>query len=589
MDSGRDRRKIHSIWRKSVMKRKIFILAMALTFMAAFTFAAGQQGSAAATQDSKYGGTLTIANTGTYSDPGSPAQADAQVGALANWTATVQEHLILGDHEKWGKMGNGEFPFEVSDYIPDKYVRGMLLEGWDVTPERAELYVRKGIMWYADHVDWMETRELVAEDIAFDINAFWDNKAWGTRFDGVLSKHAYAKDRYTVVCEFETFNNQFLYYIGWEDRANYSPPELEKNNPKIWTNHVGTGPYWIKSYTPGVSMIFEKNPIYWDTCVIDGETYKKPFVDQLVVPILPDEATRLSAFRTGKVDWTSGPPATTWEDYDKIGPGVKMDAFNVGNGKTVWLNNKEGYFADRNVRRALHVGTNPSPIAQLLKSEDLPARYWPQSPSNPDAFITDAKLPASTALLFKYDPAKAKQMLADAGYPNGFKVEMLVSYEPPNPDVAAILQEQWAKIGIQTTINIKERAAFDRDAYSVEYEAIAIPDGFDAANPIAVLSSECQTDAYYNTSGYSNPEADRIIVALLQENDPARQFELIKQASLIVLDDAMTIQLTPRAYRTYWWDWVENYFGEFSLSDGNFTELTPWMWINQDRKKALGF
>ncbi len=194
-----------------------------------------------------------------------------------------------------------------------------------------------------------------------------------------------------------------------------------------------------------------------------------------------------------------------------------------------------------------------------------------------------------TAVLFTYNPELAKKMLADAGYPNGFKGEMLVSYEPPNADIAAILQEQWAKIGVDMKINIKERAAFDRDAYSNEYDSVAIPQGFDAANPIAVLSSEVQTDAYYNTTGYSNPEADKIISALLQENDPAKQFKLIKEASAIVLDDAMCIQLTPSAYRTYWWEWVENYYGEFSISDGNFTELTPFMWINQDKKKALGF
>jgi peptide/nickel transport system substrate-binding protein len=526
---------------------------------------------------------------GQYCDPGSPAQEDAQPGPIATWAATVQEHLLIGDVEKWGKMGNGEFPFEVSDYIPDKYIRGVLIESWDVNPQRAILKVRPGCMWYADHVDWMETREFTAEDLAFDVNAFWDNKAWGTRFDGVLAKHVYTTDKYTAVCEFETFNNQFLYYIGWEDRAYYSPPELEDNNPKVWTNQVGTGPYWIKSYTPGVSMNFAKNPIYWDTCTIDGETYKKPFVDELIMPIIPDESTRLSAFRTGKVDWITGPPAATWDDYDKIGPGVKMDAFNNGNGKVVWLNNKTGIMTNRAVRRALHVGTNPLPIAQLVKSEDLPLRYWPQSPSNPDAFLTDAELPDSTKVLFKYDPELAKKMLADAGYPNGFKAEMLVSYEPPNADIAAILQEQWRKIGVEMTINIKDRAAFDRDAYSNEYDSVAIPQGFDAANPIAVLSSEVQTDAYYNTCGYSNPETDKLISALLQENDPAAQFKYIKQTSAIVLDDAMCIQLTPSAYRTYWWEWVENYYGEFSISDGNFTELTSFMWINKEKKKSLGF
>jgi peptide/nickel transport system substrate-binding protein len=569
------------------MKTKIFILGLALALVSSLCFAGGGEEKPGA-ESGMYGGTLTLAYNATKNDPASPAQQDAQVGALANWTATAQEHLILGDHEKWGKMGNGEFPFEVSDYIPDRYVRGLLLEGWDVTPERAELYLKKGVYWYAEHVDWMESREMVAEDIAFDINAFWDNKAWGTRFDGVLSKHAYAKDRYTVVCEFETFNNQFLYYIGWEDRANYSPPELEDNNPKIWTNQVGTGPFWIAEYTPGVRMVFKRNPNYHDTCMIDGKEYQKPFVDELIQPIIPDDATILAAFRTGKVDWTCDTKPDLWPDYDNIGKGVNMDNFGIGNGKVVWMNNRVEPFNNIDVRRALSVGTDRMPIAKLIKSDKLPIRYWPQGPGAP-AFIPDNELPADVAMLWEYDLNKAKRMLAEAGYPNGFKTEIAVPAYAIQQDIAAVLQEQWAKLGIETTINVQQEAAFSRDAYAVEYKGIALPTGYDAANPIAVLSSEGLTDAYYNTTGYSNPEFDRVTNLLLQEPDPERQIELAKEASLIIMRDATSIPLAHTSWRVYWWDWVENYFGEFSLSDGNKTEMMSWVWINQDKKKELGF
>jgi peptide/nickel transport system substrate-binding protein len=569
------------------MKSKVFILALALGLVAAFSFSNPQTEGSGVESNGMYGGTLTIAYNASKGDPASPAQDDCQVGALADWAATAQEHLIIGDMEKWGKMGNGEFPFEVSDYIPDKYVRGLLLEGWNVSPERAELYLKHGIHWYADNVDWMESRELVASDIAFDINKFWHNP-WGTRFDGVLAKDTYAKDKYTVVCEFETFNNQFLYYIGWEDRAGYSPPELEDNNPKVWTNQVGTGPFWIESYTPGTSMIFKKNPIYYDTCRIDGVEYKKPFVDALVVPIIPDDGTRLAAFRTGKIDWTSGPSSNLWDDYDAIGEGVHMDSFNNGNGKAVWINNKVTPFDNVKVRQALAVGTDRLPIAQLIRSEDLPIRYWPQPPDTP-GFVKDSELPADIAMQWKYDPAKAKQMLADAGYPNGFKTEMLVRSEAINQDIAAILQEQWKKIGVDATINVQQPAPFDRDAYAVEYAGVAIPDGFDAANPIAVLSSEGITGAYYNTTGYSSPEFDKVTNELLQEFDLDRQNELIRQASLIIMRDANCIPLAVKAYRVYWWDYVKNYFGEFSISDGNVTEMMSWIWLDQGRKKELGF
>jgi peptide/nickel transport system substrate-binding protein len=567
------------------MKTKIFCTVLTLLLVASISFARPQAETGA--KAGMYGGTLTIAHTGSKGDPASPAQDDTQVGSIANWGGAVWEHLIIGDMAKWGKMGNGEFPFEVSDYIPDKYVKGQMLEGWDVTPQRAELYLKKGIKWYADHVNWMETREVTAEDIAFDINKFWHNP-WGKRFNGVLAKDAYAKDKYTVVCEFETFNNQFLYYIGWEDRAAYTPPELEDNDPKVWTNQVGSGPFWIESYTPGVSMVYKKNPVYYDTTVIDGKEYQMPFVDTMIQPIIPDDATRLAAFRTGKIDWYSGPSSNLWDDYEAIGDGVNMDSFNNGNGKVVWMNNKVEPFNNPDVRRALSVGTDRMPIAKLIRSEDLPIRYWPQPPNTP-GFVPDNKLPADVAQLWKYDVNKAKQMLAEAGYPNGFKTEMMVRSEALNQDIGAILQEQWRKIGVETTINVQQPAAFDRDVYAVEYKGVAIPDGFDAANPIAVLSSEGLTGEYYNIAGYSNLEYDRVVKELLQEFDLDRQNELIKEASLIIMKDAAYLPLAVKAYRVYWWDWVKNYFGEFSLSDGGKHAMMAYVWLDQERKKALGF
>ncbi|MBN2128296.1 MAG: hypothetical protein JW741_02330, partial [Sedimentisphaerales bacterium] len=282
------------------------------------------------------------------------------------------------------------------------------------------------------------------------------------------------------------------------------------------------------------------------------------------------------------------PSSNMWDDYDKIGKGVNMDAYSIGNGKAVWINNKVAPFNNARVRQALSVGTDRMPIAQLIRSADLPIRYWPQPPDTP-GFIPDSDLPAETAQLWKYDVDKAKQMLAEAGYPNGFKTEMIVRASALNQDIAAILQEQWAKIGIQAEINVLQPAAFDRDAYAVEYKGLAIPDGFDASNPIAVLSSEGLTGAYYNTTGYSNPEFDSVTNELLQEFDLDRQNELIKEASLIIMKDAACIPLAVSAYRVYWWDWVKNYFGEYSLSDGNKTEMMSWIWIDQARKKELGF
>ncbi len=572
------------------MKRKICSLIIVLVLSAGFVFAGAQEettGAAAATEGPQYGGTLTMLHQRTVGDPPSPAQKDSQVQAIEGWLAAIQERGILGDIETWGGMGNGEFMFEFSDYIPEKFLKGHLFESWDVTPERAVINVRQGVYWQADHVDWMESRELVAEDIAFDINTFWEAD-WGTRFDGVLES-VYADDKYTVICEFENFDNQFMYYIGWEDRAVYSPPELEENNPELWDNQVGTGPFVFESYTIGSSMTYTRNPNYWDSTFIDGKEYQMPFIDRLVFPIIPDAGTMMSAVRTGKVDFHMQPQLGQWDNYDTIGEGLNRYIFAPGNGSALGFNTNHEPLDNVKVRQALSMGTDREEFAKLQRSESLPLRFHPQSENNPVFYVPDEELPDVVADMYDYDPAQARRMLADAGYPDGFKTKLYVRNVALDQDIVALVQEQWAKLGVDAEIEVMEPSAFAQTMYAVTYEGACMPGTIDAANPLIVLLSEGKTDAWYNFSGYSNPEFDALIDEMMGLVDESAQAKIAKEASKIMMQDAPYLPLAPTASRVYWWDWVENYYGEFSLSDGTPHEMIPYMWLNQSVKSELGF
>jgi peptide/nickel transport system substrate-binding protein len=575
------------------MKSKILILTLALLLPAVFCFAAGdteKPATAMATTGPQYGGTLTMLHQRSMGDPPSPAQKDSQVQAIEGYLSAIQEHGILGDYRKFGGMGTGEFMFEFSDYIPWKYTKGHLFESWELTPKKATIHIRKGIYWAPNEAQkaWMPVRELTAEDIAFDINTFW-HASWGTRFNGTLAKDTYAIDKYTVVAEFENYNSQFMYYIGDEDRAVYSPPELEKNNPEQWKNQVGTGAFMFESYTIGSSMKYTKNPNYWDKVVIDGKEYQMPFIEKLVFPIIPDFATQMSAVRTGKVDIVFQPPVGQWDNYDSIGPGLNRYIFAPGNGQSIGFNTKKAPFDNAKVRQAVSIGTDRMVVAKLLRSDSKPIRFHPQPPTNPDFFVKDSELPAEVAALYKYDVAKAKQMLADAGFPNGFKTELLVRNIATDQDVAAIVKEQWAKIGVDAEIVTMEPSAHAQKMYAVEYNGAIVPSGLDAANPVIVLSSEGKTGAYYNFSGYSNPEFDALVTKIEQEMDENKQMPLIKQASIVMMKDAPYLPLAQSVSRIYWWDYVKNYYGEYSLDDGTPQSMIPYWWIDQNQKKSLGF
>ncbi|MBN1687120.1 MAG: ABC transporter substrate-binding protein [Spirochaetales bacterium] len=576
------------------MKLKFFALALAFALAAVLSFATPEaedtSGSQMATTGPQYGGTLTMLHQRSSGDPPSPAQKDSQVQAIEGWLAAIQEHGMLGDYRKFGGMGTGEFMFEFSDYIPWKYTKGQLFESWEITPTYAKIFVRKGVYWAPNKEQqaWMPARELTADDIAFDINTFW-HASWGTRFNGTLAKDTYALDKYTVMCEFENYNSQFIYYIGDEDRAVYSPPELENNNPQLWKNQVGTGPWMFESYTIGSNMKLTRNPNYWDSIVVDGREYQMPFIDTFVMPIIPDDATKMSAVRTGKVDIIFQPAVGQWDNYESVGPNLKSYTFSPGNGQSVGFNTKKPPFDNVKVRQAMAIGTDRMQFAKLLRSDSKPIRFHPQPPTNPDFFVKDSELPADVAALYKYDVAKAKQMLAEAGYPNGFKTELLCRSVALDQDVASIVKEQWAKIGVNAEIVVMEPSAHAQKMYAVEYNGALVPSGLDAANPVIVLTSEGKTGAYYNFTGMSNPEFDAIVTKIEREIDEAKQIPLIKQASIVMMREAAYLPLAQSVSKIYWWKYLKNYYGEYSLSDGTPHEMTPYWWIDQAEKKALGF
>ncbi|GAI82289.1 unnamed protein product, partial [marine sediment metagenome] len=340
------------------------------------------------------------------------------------WLSPMQERPIMGDFEKYGPRGTDEYAFRLTGcYVPEQYLRGWLLEDWEVTLEKLVWHVRPGIYWMAiDGV--MEARELVAQDIVDDILYLRDCPA------GVTFRHftgdIYVTDRYTLEIEFTKFDLTWIFWLGYEDRALITAPEMltAPGGADSWDNQTGTGPFKLREYVVGSHMTFDRNPNWWKTTVIDGVEYELPFIDELVMPMILDEATWVSALRTGKVDydWTVATPQ--WENLDKTTPELLSSRTEPSGGNGLYLQCTQPPFDDVDVRRAMMVGTDMGDFAALAGLEGLvPLHWYPLSPGHPESLYTPLeKLPAETKLLYDYNPTLAKQMLADAGYPNGFKV-----------------------------------------------------------------------------------------------------------------------------------------------------------------------
>ena len=308
------------------MTKRIIFTALCILAVATFSFASGEKDGAQGTVSTggpTYGGTLTAfpENNVTDVEPGNPAAASANWQAL-RYLDPVYEMPFMGIWD-YGPLGTKkEYDFKLAGDIPGKYLGGNLVEKWEITPTATTWHVRPGIMWQS-RSGVMEARELVADDLKQDIERFMSGP-WGARFKGVLDKVT-APDKYTLVLHTPRYNMNLMYMIGYEDRAIVSPPEVEKAGPSKYENQTGTGAFMFEEYAVGSYMKFKRNPNYWKRWTYQGKEYKLPFLDQIILPIIPDESTAISALRTGKLDIHHSLKPEYWANLRDTAKGIKID------------------------------------------------------------------------------------------------------------------------------------------------------------------------------------------------------------------------------------------------------------------------
>ena len=118
-----------------------------------------------------------------------------------------------------------------------------------------------------------------------------------------------------MVFQFKEFNAEWDYRFGWGYYSAIVPKEVVDAGAGNWKNANGTGPFMLTDFVSGNSNTYTKNPIYWDKEKINGTEYKLPFIDKVVYRTIKDEATQMTALRTGKLDILE---AIRWQNVDEL-------------------------------------------------------------------------------------------------------------------------------------------------------------------------------------------------------------------------------------------------------------------------------
>lgn len=537
-------------------------------------------------QTPQYGGDLNIGTVYVTLSPLSWDPADWS-WKLNHDTGAVREQLFAADLTQAIRNG-GEYNFRAEAYIPEAALRGELAEHWTWEDDLTlVVHLRKGIMFPAK-AGVMAEREFTAEDVLFTYDYINSSaKRIATYFEHI--DQVEVRDRYTVVFHFNQFNAEWAYRFGYGYYSGIVPREIADVDPKSWRNLTGSGPFSLARYVQSNSQTYARNPDYWDTEHVRGKDYAIPFIDSFTYRIIKDEATFLTALRTGKLDILEGIRWIAADHLRETTPELKwVRSLGMGGTFMVMRLDREP-FDDPRVRRAINLAVNQPEIVEQFYGGHAELMAYPQHPDFGDYYQPLEEMPASVQELFTYDPDKARALLAEAGFPDGFEFDVqLCSCSPQHMDMAPLLAGYLAKVGVTMNLKPLEYASFLSMMTTRNHEAGYLMNS-GHTNPTTTLRKSFMTGQTWNPSQFSDPDIDAQIKRMLTERDEAQRIRIARGITIQMLDRAPYLWLPTGYGYSAWWPWVKNYNGETRAGAVRPGPVYARIWIDRELKNAMGF
>jgi len=440
------------------------------------------------------GGTLTIAVTSE------PTAFDPHYG-----TGYSSDMAMTFTHEDLVRVNEG------SDPVP------LLATSWEtVDPTTWEFRLREGAKFH-------DGTEFNAEDVAWYFNFSLDpanETAWRTEIAPIIES-VKAVDTYTVRFNLKKPQASFpVLLASWAVGTGIKSPDAWAKNGKDVSlrTPVGTGPYILTEWSRGDRYEFRRNPDYWREGL--------PYVENIVVRIIPESSVQVAALLAGEVDIIQTTPR---HEVSRLrAEGMEIVTASGWQQEMLWMNNLKPPFDNANVRKAIAKAIDRDRIVDTLffgtatvASAGIPPGHW--------AF--EEGLTGTS-----YDVEAAKALLAEAGYPDGFETEILTSNRQPEFKAEAeLIQQMLAEIGIRTQIRLLELGAWWDVVLAQPYEyGLVLGEYSLAPDPHDFLWLNLRSDGEYALSRPQNPELDELLDQGRNTSDQAKRAEIYRQIHRIV-------------------------------------------------------
>jgi peptide/nickel transport system substrate-binding protein len=405
--------------------------------------------------------------------------------------------------------------------------------------------LRKGVMFHPGPAT--AAYEMTAEDVVYSLNKSADPRycAYAGEYAGLTFE---AVDRYTVQITLQRPISAILFLPKLTNYAGgfiVSKKAIETMGYEKFKIHpVGTGPFVFKSYRPAEPLILEANPMYFRG---------RPLLDGVAIHFLPDIHARERALKAGDLDVILGSAEKGWPEKMEGEPGIMVDAHGVGEVATIYFNTQMKPLDDIRVRRAMACALNREAFLETASKRIVEAVFSPVPAQFLPGGLTADEI-RNIGLAYDTDLSKARQLLAEAGYPDGFTLDMVSSEKRLYRTYYEVMRAELARIGIICHVKVVNHSEMHKQIRQQPLPIVI----YVAWRPNADIflsrffhsDSIVVTGALPDTNFSHYHKIDRLIEAARLEIDPEKQINLWKQAQVRILDDmaAYPIMYTIQCY-----------------------------------------
>jgi peptide/nickel transport system substrate-binding protein len=439
-----------------------------------------------------------------------------------------------------------------------------LAEHWEEFDDTTYVFhLRKGVKWH--NKPPLNGRELVADDVKFTYDRFLTEPGNANRYMLDLVDRIEVVDRYTVKF---ILKEPYVWFVNalaypWSTWVIAQEVVQQFGDLKKPETAIGTGPFLLERYEPNVKTVFRRNPEYFRA--------GQPYVDGVEWLVLEDESTGLAMYRTGQIDCG---PNHFWsvrqadlEALKKTHPHLIYQDFLSNVTGAIFMRTDMPPFNDVRVRRAISHAIDRQALieAVAIRGQPTPAI----APGLVEWSLPIDQLGAG-ARYYQYDPKEARRLLAEAGFPKGFRTQLTVSpgYGRDLLDDAQLVQQYLKDVGIEAEMKIQEYSAYVATTAQGKFEGLVRGPFGIAWEPDSPLYRAYASDSSWNI-GHVN---DATVTAMLKEQRRTKDLEarkkLIFDIQRYVAEQQYYVYTNAGVVTGSWQPYVKNYGPNLSFDFG---------------------